>query len=128
MLNIYVLRIEKILYQKSRGAAEQEENEKAAQRKQSGLRQRSSAIAEQQDSKESAAGRRRGRADGLPPSFFTRYPPHDCLEVSGVVSGAYAADVSGLRLRGADRAGPREKLYGTRRSRLPPWESAFLLT
>ena len=47
--------------------------------------------------------------------------------LSGVVSGAYAADVSGFRLRGADRAGPREKLYGTRRSRLPPWESAFLL-
>ena len=23
------------------------------------------------------AERRRGRADGLPPSFFTRYPPHD---------------------------------------------------
>ena len=24
---------------------------------------------------EATAGRRRGRADGLPPSFFTRYPP-----------------------------------------------------
>ena len=80
------------------------------------------------DSGKATTGRRRGRDDGLPPSFFTRYPPHDCLEVSGVVSGAYAADVSGFRLRGADRAGPREKLYGTRRSRLPPWESAFLLT
>ena len=26
-----------------------------------------------------AAGRRRGRDDGLPPSFFTRYPPQDVV-------------------------------------------------
>ena len=63
---------------------------------------------------EAAAGRRRGRADGLAPSFFTRYPPHDCLEGRGVVSGAYAANVSGFRMRGADHAGPREKLSATR--------------
>ena len=61
-----------------------------------------------------AAGRRRGRDDGLAPSFFTRYPPHDCLEGRGVVSGAYAANVSGFRMRGADHAGPREKLSATR--------------
>ena len=59
-------------------------------------------------------GRRRGRDDGLAPSFFTRYPPHDCLEGRGVVSGAYAANVSGFRMRGADHAGPREKLSATR--------------
>ena len=61
-----------------------------------------------------AAGRRRGRDDGLAPSFFTRYPPHDCLEGRGVVSGAYAANVSGFRMRGANHAGPREKLSATR--------------
>ena len=61
-----------------------------------------------------AEGRRRGRDDGLAPSFFTRYPPHDCLEGRGVVSGAYAANVSGFRMRGADHAGPREKLSATR--------------
>ena len=31
-----------------------------------------------------------------------------------MVSGAYAADVSGFRMRGADHAGPREKLSATR--------------
>ena len=67
-----------------------------------------------QCSRWAAAGRRRGRDDGLAPSFFTRYPPHDCLEGSGVVSGAYAANVSGFRMRGADHAGPREKLSATR--------------
>ena len=65
-------------------------------------------------SRGAAAGRRRGRDDGLAPSFFTRYPPHDCLEGRGVVSGAYAANVSGFRMRGADHAGPREKLSATR--------------
>ena len=65
-----------------------------------------------------SGGQRRGggggRDDGLAPSFFTRYPPHDCLEGRGVVSGAYAANVSGFRMRGADHAGPREKLSATR--------------
>ena len=31
-----------------------------------------------------------------------------------MVSGAYAANVSGFRMRGADHAGPREKLSATR--------------
>ena len=31
-----------------------------------------------------------------------------------MVSGAYAAKVSGFRMRGADHAGPREKLSATR--------------
>ena len=31
-----------------------------------------------------------------------------------MVSGAYAADVSGFRMRGANHAGPREKLSATR--------------
>ena len=61
-----------------------------------------------------SGGRRRGRDDGLAPSFFTRYPPHNCLEGRGVVSGAYAANVSGFRMRGANHAGPREKLSATR--------------
>ena len=65
-------------------------------------------------SRGAAEGRRRGRADGLAPSFFTQYPPHDCLEGRGVVSGAYAAIVSGFQMRGANHAGPREKLSATR--------------
>ena len=75
---------------------------------------RQAAAGQQRGSGEAAAGRRRGRDDGLAPSFFTRYPPHDCLEGRGVVSGAYAANVSGFRMRGADHAGPREKLSATR--------------
>ena len=35
----------------------------------------------QRGSRKTAAGRRRGRDDGLPPSFFTRYPPQDVVEV-----------------------------------------------
>ena len=35
----------------------------------------------QRDSGKATAGRRRGRDDGLPPSFFTRYPPQDLVEV-----------------------------------------------
>ena len=36
---------------------------------------------------EATAGRRRGRADGLPPSFFTRYPPRTIDARSSEVSG-----------------------------------------
>ena len=40
------------------------------------VRQRDSGAAVRQ-----RRGRRRGRDDGLPPSFFTRYPPQDVVEV-----------------------------------------------
>ena len=41
------------------------------------VRNGGAAVKQRRDSGKATAERRRGRADGLPPSFFTRYPPHD---------------------------------------------------